>query len=151
VELSEGIFVMARSIPEFDLFPCDEDKTYFLNLLQNCKEKYHCRVYSYCLMTNHYHLLLDMNGFDISKFMKSLNLRHVKYINKKYKNKKYKRRGHLLDERFNSKLVKDSEGLLTVSAYIHNNTKDLPGYSDKINEYPFSSMGIYMGSQVDRS
>ena len=115
----EAIYhVMARSITEFDMFKEDEDKNYFLDLLKICKEKYQCRVYAYCLMTNHYHILLDTNGFDISKFMKSLNQRYVKYINKKYR-----RRGHLLADRFNSKIVTNSEYALTVSAYIHNNEK----------------------------
>ena len=81
----DGIYhVMARSIPEFDLFPSDEDKSHFLDLLQLCKEKYHCSIYAYCLMTNHYHLTIATNGYDISEFMKSLNLRYVKYINKVY-------------------------------------------------------------------
>lgn len=142
----EGVYhVMARSIPEFNLFSSDEDKTHFLDLLQICKEKYHCRVYAYCVMTNHYHILLDMNGYDISKFMKVLNLRYVKYVNKVYK-----RRGHLLDERFSSKVVEDTEGVLSVSSYIHNNAKDLPGYANRICEYKFSSMGIYTGNIEDK-
>jgi putative transposase len=142
----EAIYhVMARSITEFDMFPADEDKNHFLDLLKICKEKYRCRVYAYCLMTNHFHIMLDTNGFDISKFMKSLNQRYVRYINKKYS-----RRGHLLAERFNSKIVTNSEYALTVSAYIHNNVKDLPGYSNRVFEYPFSSMGIYLGKLKDR-
>jgi putative transposase len=142
----EAIYhVMARSITEFDLFPEDDDKNYFLDLLKICKEKCRCSVYAYCLMTNHYHILLDTNGFDISKFMKSLNQRYVKYINKKYH-----RRGHLLADRFNSKIVTNSEYALTVSAYIHNNCKDISEYSNRVFEYPYSSMGIYIGKQKDR-
>jgi len=136
--------IMARSISEFDMFKDDEDKGRFLDILFECKEKYHCKVYEYCLMTNHYHILLDTNGFDISKFMKSLNLRYVKYVKKKYK-----RRGSLLAERFNSKIISDTKGLLTVSAYIHNNPKDIPEYSHRVMEYPYSSMGIYLGKKKD--
>jgi putative transposase len=141
----EAIYhVMARSISEFDLFPDKDDKSYFLDLLKYCKEKFHCRVYSYCLMTNHYHILLDPNGFDISKFMKSLNQRYVRFINKKYR-----RIGHLLADRFNSKIIISSDYALTVSKYIHNNAKDISGYSNKVFEYPYSSMGIYLGKQKD--
>lgn len=136
--------VMARSITEFDMFPKDEDKNHFLDLLKKCVEKWHCKVYAYCLMTNHYHILLDTNGFDISSFMKSLNQRYVRYINKKYG-----RIGHLLADRFNSKVVTNREYALTVSAYIHNNAKDISEYSSKVSEYPFSSMGIYIGKQKD--
>ena len=142
----EAIYhVMARSITEFDMFRDDEDKSYFLDLLSVCKEKFHSRVYSYCIMTNHFHILLDTSGYDISTFMKSLNQRYVKYINKKYG-----RRGHLLAERFNSKIITSSEYALTVSAYIHNNVKDIPEYTNNIFEYPYSSMGIYLGKQKDK-
>lgn len=106
---------MSRSITEFDLFPDNSDKESFLDLLQKYKEKYHCKVYGYCLMSNHYHLHIDTCGFDISKFMKGLNQSYVKYINRKYQ-----RRGHLLADRFNSKIVDTAEYNLTVSAYIHN-------------------------------
>ena len=109
---------MSRSITEFDMFPDDSDKERFLDLLQKYKEKYQCKVYGYCLMTNHYHLIIDTCGFDISKFMKSLNQSYVKYINKKYK-----RRGHLLTERFNSKIISTNDYMMTVSAYIWSHSK----------------------------
>ena len=136
---------MSRSITEFDLFPDNSDKERFLDLFQKYKEKFHCKVYGFCLMTNHYHLIIDTCGFDISKFMKSLNQTYVKYINRKYK-----RRGHLLAERFNSKIINTQEYMMTVSSYIHNNPKDLPGYNGKEYEYPYSSMGFYLGKQKDK-
>ncbi|MDP4094292.1 MAG: transposase, partial [Bacillota bacterium] len=142
----EAIYhVMSRSISEFNLFPENSDKDKFLDILQECMNKYNCKTYAYCLMTNHYHLMLDTCGFDISKFMKSLNQRYVKYVNKTYK-----RRGHLLDERFSSKIIDSEEYLLTVSAYIHNNPKDLPEYNGKESEYQYSSMGIYLGKRKDK-
>lgn len=136
---------MSRSITEFDLFPDNADKERFLDILQELKEKYQCKIYGYCLMTNHYHLHIDTCGFDISMFMKSLNQSYVKHINGKYN-----RRGHLLAERFNSKIVDTDEYALTVSAYIHNNSKDLPNYAGKEFEYPYSSMGIYLGKIKDK-
>ena len=137
--------VMARSISEFDLFPDKNDKEEFLDILQTLKEKLQFRIYGYCLMSNHYHIIVDSNGYDISKLMKSLNQRYVKYINKNYK-----RRGHLLAERFNSKIINSDEYMLTVSAYIHNNSKDLPDYAGRESEYPYSSMGIYIGIHKDK-
>lgn len=136
--------VMSRSITEFDMFPEGADKSHFLDILSKCKEKFHCKVYGYCLMTNHYHLHIDSNGFDISNFMKSLNQMYVKYINKKYN-----RKGHLLAERFNSKIIDSDEYNLMVSSYIHNNAKDIPGYANRVFDYPYSSMGIYMDKIKD--
>ena len=137
--------VMARSISEFDLFPDKSDKEAFLDILQTLKEKLQFKVYGFCLMSNHYHMIIDSNGYDISKLMKSLNQRYVKYINRNYK-----RRGHLLAERFNSKIIDSDEYMLTVSAYIHNNSKDLPDYAGREFEYHYSSMGIYMGIHKDK-
>lgn len=136
---------MSRSITEFDMFPDDSDKEYFLDILQKCKEKFHCKVSGFCLMTNHYHLIIDTCGYDVSKFMKSLNQSYVIYINKKYN-----RKGHLLAERFNSKIIDSDEYLLTVSAYIHNNCKDIPGYNGREYEYPYSSMGVFLGKVKDK-
>jgi putative transposase len=137
--------IMSRSITEFDLFPENSDKEYFLDLLKKYSEKFNCKVYCYCLMTNHYHLILDTCGYDISKFMKRLNQTYVKFINKVYS-----RRGHLLAERFNSKIIDTTEYLLTVSAYLHNNAKDLPDYCGKEFEYTYSSMGFYLGKVKDK-
>ena len=97
----EAIYhIMSHSIAEFDLFPDITDKEYFLDLLQKYNTKYDCKIYGYCLMSNHYHIILDTCGFDISKYMKSLNQSYVRYINKTYK-----RKGHLLAERFKSKII----------------------------------------------
>ena len=108
--------VMARSITEFNFFQDEVDKNHFLDILKECKEECECKIFGYCLMTNHYHIIIDPNGFDLSVFMKRLNLTYVKYINKKNS-----RRGSLLAERFNSKIIDNPEYALTVSAYIHNN------------------------------
>lgn len=137
--------VTSRSITEFDMFPDNSDKEYFLDILLKLKEKYHCKIYAYCIMDNHYHVIADTRGYDISKFMKSLNQIYVKYINKKYN-----RRGHLLADRFCSKIIDTNEYLLNVSAYVHNNSKDLPGYRGKEYQYPYSSMGIYLVLREDK-
>jgi len=145
VKVPDAVYhVMARSITEKDFFLDEADKEHFLDILQTLKELFNCRIFGYCLMSNHYHIILDTNGFDLSDFMKSLNLRYVIYYNKQHN-----RRGSLLAERFNSKIITNSEYALTLSAYIHNNAKDIPDYSTKVFEYPYSSMGIYLGHQKD--
>ncbi len=137
--------IMAHSISEFDLYPDNSDKEYFLDTLQKYKKKHDCKIYSYCLMSNHYHILIDTNGYDISKFMKSLNQAYVRYINRKYS-----RKGHLLTERFHSKIIESDDYLLTVSAYIHSNPKDLPEYKGREFSYPYSSMIYYLGKAKDK-
>ena len=142
----EAIYhIMSHSITEFDLFPDNEDKEYFLDLLQKYNAKYNCKIYGFCLMTNHYHIIIDTCGYDVSRYMKSINQSYVRHINDKYN-----RKGHLLTERFKSKIIDSDDYMLTVSAYVHNNVKDLHDYNGKEFEYPYSSMGIYLGKVKDR-
>ena len=136
--------VMSRSISELKLFQSDEDKDYYLGLLQRYKEKYHCSIYSYILMDTHVHIYINTCGADISSFMHSLNTAYVRYYNTKYA-----RHGHLFGDRFASFIVNNDTYSITLSAYINNNAKDLPDYSGKEELYPYSSYGIYTGYRDD--
>jgi len=78
----ESIYhIMCRSISEIPLFRDDDDKDYYLALIKRYTDKYRCVIYAYCLMDTHLHLHLDPRGFDISKFMHSLNT--VCFVNRK--------------------------------------------------------------------
>ncbi len=146
IKSSEAIYhIMCRSSSEVQLFNDDEDKEYYLGLLKRYKEKYKCAIYAYCLMDNHCHLHFDGRGFDVSKFMHSLNTAYVRYYNKKYN-----RHGHLFQGRFESRIIDSEQYNLAVSAYIHNNPKDIGKYSGKEHFYPYSSYGIYLGIREDR-
>ncbi|HOJ11154.1 MAG TPA: transposase [Clostridiales bacterium] len=137
----EGLYhVMSRSISEINLYQTDEDKDHYLQLLKRYKEEYHCSIYSYILMDTHVHIYINTCGADISKFMLCLNTAYVIYYNRKHQ-----RHGHLFGGRFASFIVDNETYSLTLSAYIHNNAKDLPGYRGKEELYPYSSYGIYTG------
>ncbi|RCX19422.1 REP element-mobilizing transposase RayT [Anaerobacterium chartisolvens] len=136
--------VMSRSISEIDLFQCDEDKDYYLALLKKYKDKYCCKIYAYALMDNHVHVYINPCGYDISLFMRCLNNAYVAYFNRRYN-----RHGHLYQGRFGSTIVDSDTYSLTLSAYIHNNPKDLPDYAGKEELYRYSSYGIYTGRRKD--
>ena len=141
----EAIYhVMSRSISEIDLFLCDDDKDHYLVLMKRYKEKFHCKIYGYILMSNHVHIFINPCGADISSFMQCLNTAYVIYFNKKYN-----RHGHLFQGRFASRIVDNDTYGLKLSAYIHNNAKDLPGYADNEESYRYSSYGIYTGYRKD--
>lgn len=143
---ADGVYhVMSRSISEINLFLSDDDKDYYLYLLKKYKEKFHCRIYSYILMDNHVHIYIDTCGADISSFMLCLNTAYVCYFNKKYN-----RHGHLFQGRFASTIVDNVTYSLTLSAYIHNNAKDIPGYNGKEEYYKYSSYGIITGCIKDK-
>lgn len=142
----ESIYhIMCRSISEFNLFRDDDDKDYYLDLLKRYCGRFHCTVLAYCLMNTHLHLLLDPQGFDISRFMHGVNLSYATRYNRKHN-----RHGHVFQGRFESKIIASDKYNLAVSAYIHNNPKDVEGYRDREHEYPYSSMGIYIGTIEDQ-
>ena len=136
--------IMCRSISEVDLFQDEEDKEYYMTLLKRYKEKYECAIIAYSLMENHLHLYLDPKGFDVSTFMHSVNSAYVVHFNTKHK-----RHGPLFQGRFASKIIETDAYALTLSAYIHNNAKDIPGYNGREEDYPFSSYGVYIGKRKD--
>jgi putative transposase len=96
------------------------------------------------LLDNHGHLIIDCNGADISKIMHGINQSYAQYYNRKNE-----RRGHLFQDRFKSIIVHDDSYLLTLTQYIHSNPKDIPGYERKIEQYKYSSLGIYLGIAQD--
>lgn len=136
--------IMARSISEVNLFKDDEDKKNYLYIVKDYQIIYNFKVYAYCLMDNHLHIIIDSNGADISKIMHCINFKYASYFNRKYK-----RHGHLFQDRFKSKIVHNERYLFSLTAYIHNNPSDLPGYEKSIQNYNFSSLGVYLGSRKD--
>lgn len=137
--------IMVRSIDEAPLFKKSEDKLVYFKIISEAQKLFRFKIYAYCLMTNHGHLILDPCGADISKIMHVINFKYARYYNKKYK-----RRGHLFQDRFNSKVITSNKYLFALSKYIHNNPKDINKYKDCPERYPFSSLGIYFNIYKDK-
>lgn len=102
------------------------------NNLQFYKEDGY-KIISYCLMTNHVHLLLKTDKKDPSFFMRRLNSMYARYFNDKYVYE-----GHLLQERYYSNTITSVIELLEVSRYIHLNPVRAK-ITKKPEEYRFSS------------
>ncbi|WP_253200746.1 transposase [Clostridium sp. CF012] len=145
LKAADAIFhIMCKSISEVDLFRDSEDKEKYLSLVKKYKKLYNVKIYGYCLMDNHAHLLVDANGADISKVMHGINFSYAMYFNKKHE-----RDGHLFKDRFKSKIVDNDRYLKAVSLYIHNNPTDIAEFRDCPEKYAFSSLGIYIGKRRD--
>lgn len=141
-----GIYhTICRSISDVPLFKDSEDKSKYLQLIKKYQTIFLFEVYAYCIMTTHVHLAIDCCGADISKIMHSINQCYAYFFNKKYN-----RHGHVFQDRFKSKLVTDEKYLLTLSAYIHNNPRDIEGYKSEVEKYQYSSLGIYLGISSDK-
>jgi REP element-mobilizing transposase RayT len=108
--------VIQRGNEKKSIFYDDEDRKRYLGILQRNQKKYGIKIYAYCLMDNHVHVLMASNGSDISQVMKSINISFAMYINRKYT-----RCGHLFQDRFRSEIITNDAYALQVSKYIHLN------------------------------
>lgn len=134
-----GVYhVILRGINRSNIFLDREDKEIFLDRLASVKKRGICRIYGYCLMDNHVHLLIAETSETIGQIMKRLGSTFVYWYNKKYD-----RIGHLFQDRFYSEPVDGDEYLLTALRYIHQNPVKA-GISPDCVSYFWSSYHDYM-------
>ncbi|MDP4089048.1 MAG: transposase [Bacillota bacterium] len=142
-----GIYhIMVRSISDVSLFKDSLDKDRYLDLVRKYQQIFLFKVYAYCIMTTHAHFAIDCCGADISKIMKSVDQCYSAYFNKKYS-----RHGHVFQDRFKSNLIDNENYLMVLTAYIHNNPRDIIKYKNCAEKYKYSSFGIYLGISEDKS
>ena len=82
--------VMHRGNAGSDIFKSIRDREKFLEYIGKAVERYDLKVHTYCLMTNHYHLLIETPYPNLSQAIKWINVGYVAYFNRKRK-----RSGHL--------------------------------------------------------
>ena len=97
-------------------------------------------LYAYCLMSNHFHLLIRERNEQIGEVVKRLASSYVYYYNHKYL-----RDGHLFKERFKSEPVNDMAYFTMLLRYIHQNPLKA-GIVEKVKDYEYSSWGEYQGT-----
>jgi putative transposase len=128
------------------IFFNDEDYAFFLDVISQAKQKYSCWIYSYVLMTNHFHLIAETGatGEGLAKFIKHISQRHGQYINRFQK-----RNGTLWEGRFKSNAVSTDQYMFACSRYIELNPVRA-GIIENPEEYHYSSYRakIGIGSRV---
>ena len=90
------------------------DRIAYLSFLDRELERRGGVIGSYCLMTNHVHLLIRMGQTDLGKIFKAVHMKYAKYFNLKRKTK-----GHVFQGRPGMKIILDDSYLLQVVGYIH--------------------------------
>lgn len=101
------------------IFKKEKDYQAFVDLLGEAKEKYPMRLLAYCLMPNHWHLLLyPEGGNDLPHFMRWLGLTHTQRWHAAHKTIGY---GHVYQGRYKSFPVQTDEHFLQVARYIERN------------------------------
>ena len=107
---------MARGNGGSKTYLDDTDYQAFLRILSEVKARKPFRLYAYCLMPNHFHLLLEVDKFSISAIMHRLLTRYRKYFNIRRR-----RFGHVFQSRFKAILCDKDTYLLELLRYIHLN------------------------------
>ena len=115
-----GIYhVINRGNMRMQVFEDEEDYDYFLDLLKTAKKKFGVEIHAYCLMPNHFHLLLvPKEEKSLSRFMQWVMTSHVRYYHKKHKSS-----GHVWQGRFKSFIVEQESYYITLIRYIEANAK----------------------------
>jgi putative transposase len=111
---------------------------YFLELLGVIKEKYDIEIHCFCLMGNHYHLLVRTQKENLSQAIGYLNAGFAREFNKIRK-----RDGSLFKGRFKSLVIKNERYLFNVSRYIHLNPVEA-GLAEKPYSFEWSSCSDYL-------
>ncbi len=139
VERAGFYHIINRGVNKNSIYHDKDDFIKFLTFLQDASDEYAFEIYSYCLMNNHYHLLLKTTQENISQIMQKINSRYSIYFNKKYK-----RVGPLWQGRFKSWFIYDTNYLSTLVRYIEFNPIKAK-ITKKIGEYPYAMSGVVNG------
>lgn len=111
-----GIFhIRQTGGEERNLFEKDEDRLYFIDILKRTQSNFQFRLYAYCVLSpNEYQLVLDVNGSDLSKIMKSINISYAMYA---------RCDGRLFKDRYKSQMLADKEEMMRKVMEIHENAR----------------------------
>ncbi len=135
---SSGIYhIILRGINRQLIFNDEEDHERLLYTLNNCRDESGYKIYAYCLMGNHLHLLAREGHEDLGITMRRIGASYVYWYNHKYE-----RCGHLFQDRYKSETVEDDSYLLTVVRYIHHNPIKA-GITNDVSLYRWSSYQEY--------
>jgi REP element-mobilizing transposase RayT len=143
VEYSGAVYhVINRGNAGEQIFKVNKDREKFLDYLGRAVERFLLNVHSFCLMDNHFHILLETQQAHLSRALQWLSVSYAGYFNRKYH-----RIGHLFHGRFKSILVDADEYLKQLSRYIHLNPVRA-GLVNQPVDYPWSSYPIYAGKEA---
>ncbi|MFA1642108.1 transposase [Chryseomicrobium imtechense] len=127
---------------KMSIFENAYDCNRFLKILERVHEKYPFTLIAYCIMPNHYHLLIRPLEKPLSVIMASINLRYSLYYKQRYGHK-----GTIYDQRYFSSIITNPKHLIDVSIYIHCNPIHCKTpLATTAEEYLYSSYRFYNSS-----
>ena len=145
IDISGAIHhVIVRGIERRKIFLNDSDRGEFIRRLSEALERTQSQCYAWCLIPNHFHLLIRTGVNPLSTLMRSLLTGYAIYFNKKYK-----RHGYLYQNRYKSILCQEEVYFLELIRYIHLNpirsrlVETLP----ELDRYKWSGHSVLVGKQ----
>lgn len=140
--------VTIRGVDRRVIYREEIDRARFLKRMGEAAEEYGVRLYLFCLMENHAHLLVETPQANLSAFMHKLQTAYTVYFNRRHG-----RSGHLMQGRFGAKPVQGDDYLLRLVRYLHLNPVFVKGMRDRpleerracLEAYRWSSHRAYAG------
>jgi len=136
--------VLNRANAKNEIFREDADYKYFRTTILRYSNEKNISVYHYCIMPNHYHLLLELKDPELlSSVMAGINKSYTTYYHKKFQTA-----GYLWQGRFKSKPIQKYKHLLACGRYIERNPV-VCGIASNAEDYPYSSAKYYVRGEED--
>ena len=142
IEIPGYYHVLNRGVERRKIFQDPEDYRHFEKLMCTYAKNHDITIHNYCLMSNHYHILLEIDRENLSKYMRQLNMNYAIYFNKKYK-----RSGHLWQGRYKSWYVTDEAYLYTLMRYIEQNPLKAK-MVERLEDYPYGSYHHFLAKEL---
>ena len=140
IEFADALYhVTARGDRREDIFEDDQDRLMFLSTLEQVITQFNWICHAWCLMDNHYHLLVQTPDGNLSKGMRQLN-----GVYTQASNRRHRRVGHLFQGRFKAILVDSDAYLLELTRYVVLNPVRA-GIAKKPSDWPWSSYRASVG------
>ena len=108
--------IILRGVNQQIIFEDEYDYQQFISILRYYKDICNFRVYAYCLMNNHIHLLIGHTSTEPGMIMQKIEVKFVRWYNQRYQ-----RIGNLFQDRYKSEPVNDLGHLKTIFRYTHQN------------------------------
>ena len=142
IELAGFHHVINRGVNGNSIFKEASDYDTFLKIVCKSCRQYQVVLHDYCLMNNHFHLLIETKLRNISLFMKHINSNYAIYANKKYN-----RTGHFWQGRFYSRYVASENYYYTLIRYIEQNPI-IAKVAKKVGEYPYTLASVIINKNT---
>src|SRR4030043_561024 len=126
-----------------EIFKDDRDRETFLEILTRSSRIYNIKIFSYILMENHFHLLIETPLGNLGEFMRHFNITYTGYYNRRHN-----RVGHLYQGRYKSILVDKESYLSVIARYIHLNPVRIKAMERKTDEEKIQHLRNYRWSSL---